>query len=126
MVAELAKCGITARNLPDGIEVDGIGGTGRSVAPATVDCYDDHRIQRLAKTADHVLEHRYWPKRQSELRRSHPAAVATTQDDSSDDDSRLPLHRVIVGAGPVRRIAGGVEPPGPSDLRSRGVGIALV
>ena len=67
---------------------------------------DDHRSQRLAKTSHHMFEHRHWTERQSELGGSHPAAVPTTQDDSSDDNSRLLLHRAIVDAGPTRRIAG--------------------
>ena len=46
MVDELAKCGVTARNLPDGIEVDGVGqfGLPQLKVPALIECYDDHRI----------------------------------------------------------------------------------
>ena len=43
MVQGLERCGIVARDLPDGIEIDGAGDKpGRSTA--FVDCYDDHRI----------------------------------------------------------------------------------
>ena len=41
MVAELAKCGITARELPDGIEIEG---AKEKLHGATIHCYDDHRI----------------------------------------------------------------------------------
>lgn len=41
MVAELAKCGITARELPDGIEIEG---AREKLRGATIHCYDDHRI----------------------------------------------------------------------------------
>ena len=63
MCENLARMGVTARNLPDGIEVDGVGdqlwgdatdgsskseeGTSRQSDPlryCVVDCYDDHRI----------------------------------------------------------------------------------
>lgn len=41
MVTELAKCGITARELPDGIEIEG---AKEKLRGATIHCYDDHRI----------------------------------------------------------------------------------
>lgn len=61
MVAELGKCGVTASELPDGIQIEGTGQLGGSfnganvangspVPPptvahgATIHCYDDHRI----------------------------------------------------------------------------------
>lgn len=57
MVAELAKCGVVARELPDGLEIEGSGLLGpppaaEDSAPrapsllhgAPIHCYDDHRI----------------------------------------------------------------------------------
>ena len=61
MVAELAKCGVVARELPDGLEIEGSGllgpppaaGAADGAAPrgslsllrgAPIHCYDDHRI----------------------------------------------------------------------------------
>jgi pentafunctional AROM polypeptide len=56
MVAEFAKCGVVARELPDGLEIEGSGllGTGADAGDksgarkpphgAVLHCYDDHRI----------------------------------------------------------------------------------
>ncbi|KAL8726276.1 MAG: hypothetical protein Q9166_006822 [cf. Caloplaca sp. 2 TL-2023] len=41
---ELAKFGVTCRELPDGIEVDGIHYTSLSQPQGGVHCYDDHRV----------------------------------------------------------------------------------
>lgn len=47
MVAELGKCGVVCRELPDGLEIDG---AGRETPPALqqdlvdIHCYKDHRI----------------------------------------------------------------------------------
>ena len=42
MVAELAKLGVVARELPDGLEVEGAALD--RLKPAVIDCHDDHRI----------------------------------------------------------------------------------
>lgn len=42
MVTELAKCGVTARELSDGIEIEGRAAA--ELRPASVACYSDHRI----------------------------------------------------------------------------------
>ncbi len=52
MCTEFAKLGIVARNLPDGIEIDGIVDESGKISsdfkqpptPVLIDCYDDHRI----------------------------------------------------------------------------------
>ncbi|KAL9611906.1 MAG: hypothetical protein Q9167_003487 [Letrouitia subvulpina] len=44
MKDELAKFGVTCRELPDGIEVDGISYKGLQRPPGGVQCYDDHRV----------------------------------------------------------------------------------
>lgn len=52
MVAEFAKCGVVARELPDGLEVVGCGlrgpvsdaGGAPPLHGARIHCYDDHRI----------------------------------------------------------------------------------
>lgn len=44
MEDQLAKFGVTCRQLPDGIEVDGIDYTDLKGSPDGVDCYDDHRV----------------------------------------------------------------------------------
>ena len=51
MAAELAKCGVAARELPDGIEVEGRGGDlarwereRAERGPVFIRCYDDHRL----------------------------------------------------------------------------------
>jgi len=42
MVAELTKLGVVARELPDGLEVEGAALD--QLKPAVIDCHDDHRI----------------------------------------------------------------------------------
>eukprot|EP01123_Difflugia_compressa_P012592 TRINITY_DN5443_c0_g1_i1.p1 TRINITY_DN5443_c0_g1~~TRINITY_DN5443_c0_g1_i1.p1 ORF type:complete len:691 (-),score=153.83 TRINITY_DN5443_c0_g1_i1:72-2060(-) len=44
MVKELGKCGIKASELPDGIQVEGVGSNVASLHGAHIDCYKDHRI----------------------------------------------------------------------------------
>ncbi|KAL8736932.1 MAG: hypothetical protein Q9181_002197, partial [Wetmoreana brouardii] len=44
MKDELAKFGVTCRELPDGIEIDGRPYTDLSKPPDGVHCYDDHRV----------------------------------------------------------------------------------
>lgn len=43
MIDELAKFGVTCRELDDGIEIDGVGGNIQAPSSA-IDCYDDHRV----------------------------------------------------------------------------------
>jgi pentafunctional AROM polypeptide len=45
-VAELTKCGVVARELPDGIEIDGQSGLPDALSAGTAEifCYKDHRI----------------------------------------------------------------------------------
>jgi hypothetical protein len=42
MVEELGKCGVVARELPDGIEIEGR--PARDTRPAVIRCHDDHRV----------------------------------------------------------------------------------
>jgi pentafunctional AROM polypeptide len=44
MRVELAKFGVTCRELEDGIEIDGIGVDGLRQAKEGIHCYDDHRV----------------------------------------------------------------------------------
>ncbi|KAL8946801.1 MAG: hypothetical protein Q9222_006849 [Ikaeria aurantiellina] len=44
MKDELAKFGVTCRELPDGIEIDGSPYSNLSKPPGGVHCYDDHRV----------------------------------------------------------------------------------
>ncbi|KAL8709403.1 MAG: hypothetical protein Q9220_005786 [cf. Caloplaca sp. 1 TL-2023] len=44
MKDELAKFGVTSRELPDGIEIDGTPYSSLSKPPDGVHCYDDHRV----------------------------------------------------------------------------------
>ena len=44
MEDQLAKFGVTCRQLPDGIEIDGIKYSTLKKPPDGVDCYDDHRV----------------------------------------------------------------------------------
>ena len=44
MKDELAKFGVTSRELDDGIEIDGIGSAALTRTPEGVNCYDDHRV----------------------------------------------------------------------------------
>nr|AGK89942.1 tetra-functional AROM-like protein [Acanthamoeba castellanii str. Neff] len=44
MVKELGKCGVTARELEDGLEIDGCGGDISKLHGASIECYRDHRI----------------------------------------------------------------------------------
>ncbi|USW49088.1 Putative pentafunctional AroM protein [Septoria linicola] len=71
MIDELAKFGVTCRELDDGIEIDGVGNTIR--APnSPIHCYDDHRVAMsfsvlatVAPTGTLVLERectgKTWP-----------------------------------------------------------------
>ena len=43
-VAELTKCGIVARELPDGLEIDGVAEPPVVATPPEIKCYKDHRI----------------------------------------------------------------------------------
>ena len=44
MKHQLAKFGVSCRELPDGIEVDGMSYTDLKVPKDGIDCYDDHRV----------------------------------------------------------------------------------
>lgn len=44
MEDQLAKFGVTCRQLPDGIEIDGVDYADLGCSPDGVECYDDHRI----------------------------------------------------------------------------------
>lgn len=44
MVTELNKCGIQAKELEDGIEIEGYGNRLEQLHGAEIDCYNDHRI----------------------------------------------------------------------------------
>ena len=43
-VAELTKCGVVARELPDGLEIDGVAAPPVVATPPNIKCYKDHRI----------------------------------------------------------------------------------
>lgn len=43
-VAELRKCGVVAREFPDGLEIDGVTTAPVLTNPAQIHCYKDHRI----------------------------------------------------------------------------------
>ena len=43
-VAELRRCGVVARELPDGLEIDGVTTAPVLSKPAEINCYKDHRI----------------------------------------------------------------------------------
>lgn len=44
MEDQLAKFGVTCRQLPDGIEIDGIDYTSMQMPQDGIECYDDHRV----------------------------------------------------------------------------------
>ena len=44
MEDQLAKFGVTCRQLPDGIEIDGIDDSRLQEPQGGIDCYDDHRV----------------------------------------------------------------------------------